>query len=150
MNRTIPGTDIQIGKWYHATQIPPRLIDSQGRQKYSLLLGVKDLGMIPGIYSESRKAYEWDCQRYEGEPRPGWISNDEINRKLDWVLEPARGVSCWMVIPDFDNKIASIDGLTGFATDSKKGSSDQATNVDEEERRLDRSGDNLFLQFQLN
>ena len=150
MNRTIPGTDIQIGKWYHATQTPPRLTDGQGRQKYSLLLGVKDLGMIPGVYSESRNAYEWDCQRYEGMPMPGWISRNEINNKLDWVLEPARGVSCWMIIPDFDNTIASIDGLTGFAPDPTKDTSGQSANRDNDEKRLDRSSDNPFLQFQLN
>ena len=137
----VPGTDIELGKWYHATQIPPKLTDERGREKYSLLLGIKDLGMIPGHYSESRKAYEWDCQRYEGEPRPGWISNDEINRKLDWVLEPARGVSCWMVIPDFDNKIASIDGLTGFGLEHEEDPGDQTTNVDTEQKRLNRSSD---------
>ncbi|WP_461117795.1 hypothetical protein [Spirosoma jeollabukense] len=150
MNRTVPGTDIQIGKWYHATQIPPRLTDGQGMQKYSLLLGVKDLGMIPGIYSESRQSYEWDCQRYAGPPRAGWLSRAEINTRLEWVLEAARGVSCWMVIPDFDNKIASIDGLTGFGLEQDEGPQDQKTNLDTEQKRLDRSDDNLFLQFQLN
>ena len=148
MNNTLPGTDIKIGKWYHATQIPPRLTDGQGREKYSLLLGIKDLGMIPGIYSESRNAYEWDCQRYEGAPRPGWISRQEINNNLDWVLEPARGVSCWMVIPDFDNTIASIDGLTGFATDHDDG--DQKANIDNEEKQVNRSSDEPFRQLHLN
>ncbi|GAB4044867.1 hypothetical protein GCM10028774_65700 [Spirosoma jeollabukense] len=119
-------------------------------QKYSLLLGVKDLGMIPGIYSESRQSYEWDCQRYAGPPRAGWLSRAEINTRLEWVLEAARGVSCWMVIPDFDNKIASIDGLTGFGLEQDEGPQDQKTNLDTEQKRLDRSDDNLFLQFQLN
>ena len=135
----IHGTDIEIGKWYHATQLPPGLIDEKGREKYSLLLGIKDLGLIPGHYSESRKAYEWDCQRFTGAPRSGSLSKEEINNNLEWVLEPARGVSCWMIIPDFDNTIASIDGLTGFATDHDEDDGSQKVNIDNEEKRLGRS-----------
>ena len=150
MNKTLPGTDIEIGKWYPSTQIPPRLTDGQGREKYSLLLGIKNLGMIPGLYSESRNAYEWDCQRYEGAPRPGWISSQEINNNLEWVLEPASGVSCWMVIPEFDNKLPSIDGRTGFSTDLEEDQIDQQANVDCEEKRLDRSSNELLRLLHLN
>ena len=150
MNLTIPGTDIQLGKWYHATQIPPQLTNHLGKDKYRLLLGIKGLGMIPGHYSESRKAYEWDCQRYEGAPRPGWISRQAINNNLEWVLELARGVSCWMVIPDFDNKIPSIDGLTGFDTDHHEDYGHEKANLDHEEKQLDQFSDELFRQLHLN
>ena len=150
MNITLSGTNIQIGKWYHATQIPPQLTNRLGKEKYSLLLGIKGLGMIPGLYSVSRNAYEWDCQRYEGAPRSGWISREEINKNLDWVLEPAKGVSCWMIIPDFDNAIPSIDGLTGFATDHDENGDNQKTNLDLTKEQLDRSSDLPFRQLHLN
>lgn len=130
----LPGTDIEVGKWYSATQRPPILkgkASEEEEDEFDLILGIKDVGARPGFYVPEEDQYYWHCERYDSfddEPVPGWTREQEINNNLEPTYEKARGVVCWLIIPNFDNDLPSIDGKTGYSPDP-----DQDWSVGEDE-----------------
>ncbi|MBD2753218.1 hypothetical protein [Spirosoma validum] len=110
------GSDIQVGKWYPADQLPPDIHSDAFKGNYNLLLGIQNIGVVLGDYSFQDGTYSWFYQRYDNdgiddEPTSG---KPEINSNPEWDTEPARGVSCWMIIPAFDKDIHSFDGSGYF------------------------------------
>lgn len=108
MNKTIPGTDIEIGKWYPATQ-PPPVVD----ENFEMLLGIEGFGAVPGDYQPDKKQYEWHCQRYDDfdDENIGVLTDKQsVNSNLDWVIEKARGVAGWIILPAMPDSWGSYDG----------------------------------------
>lgn len=120
MANVVPGTDVEVGKWYPAIQYPPDTRKFE-EDKYTLLLGIQGLGVRSGFFTgDEENRYYWHCERYDDfddEHIPGWTRTQEINNNLDEVYEVARGVSCWMIIEDFDNELPSYDGTNYYDPD---------------------------------
>ena len=117
---TVMGTDIELGKWYPADLPPPDIRSEALVDHYGLILGIQGLGTRSGFYSNEEQAYYWHCERYDSfddEHIPGWTREQEINNNLEWVYEKARGVSCWLIIPSFDNNLPSLDGSNFYDPD---------------------------------
>lgn len=132
----LPGTDVELGKWYPADLTPPDLNKEEWDGRYELLLGIKGFGIRSGFYSED--AYYWHCERYDSfddEHIPGWTRDQEINNNLDLVYEKARGLICWMIIPDFDNDQPSFDGTNFYDPDPDEvyGTEDDEDDLDDED-----------------
>lgn len=139
MSPTIAGSDVELGRWYPADLPPPRIPENLD-SKYSFLLGIQSVGIRSGFYDYEESQYYWHCERFDSfgyENIPGWTFNQQVNANLDWVYEVARGVSVWMLIPDFDNELPSYDGTSGFSLDPELDWSVREEEEGEEDTDLD-------------
>lgn len=142
----LPGTDIELGKWYPATQTPPAILDNEQEGSwFTMILGIPQLGPIPGFYSTKEGLFYWHCERYDefdDEPIEGWTRSQEINNNLDWVYDVAKGVSCWMIIPGMPD----FPTIQDDAKNSYIGSIDSDDDLDEglDEDDNDDSSDDFF------
>ncbi|GAB3949497.1 hypothetical protein GCM10028805_25820 [Spirosoma harenae] len=152
MITTIPGTDILTGKWYPADLPPPKLPEELYNE-YSLLLGIKSIGIRHGFYVHDEGKYYWHCERFDSfdfEEIPGWTFDQQVNANLDWVYEVARGVSAWMLIPDFDAEWPSVDGTSGHELDPDWSVKKEEEDDDDDDEYEGSSGSTFILPIHPN
>ncbi|MFD2936435.1 hypothetical protein [Spirosoma flavum] len=85
--------------WYPATLMPPDdFLDDDNQQ---MIIVVEGIGIISGFYSLDKKSFYMHCQRYdshEDKSTGGLTRQQEINRNLNWVVEPTSQVTHWMLV----------------------------------------------------
>ncbi|GAB3882657.1 hypothetical protein [Spirosoma agri] len=115
----LPSTDIELGKWYPATLIPPDLHEEQFGNDYSMILGIDGHGSVPGCYFLQKGMFYWHCERYgdfDDEAISGWTRAQEINNNIEWETDVAKDVSGWMIIADVPKDFETIqtDAVNSF------------------------------------
>ncbi|MCK8493542.1 hypothetical protein M0L20_16875 [Spirosoma sp. RP8] len=139
---TLPGTDIELGKWYPATQPPPDLYVEPLINKYAMILNIVGFGPLPGFYMHQDGKFYWHCERYDDfddERMPGWSRSQEINNNLDWVTDEAKSVNAWMLIPDAPEDFPSVqdDAVNSYVGTLPTDGDNDKYDIDEDEDDID-------------
>ncbi|MCK8490420.1 hypothetical protein M0L20_01075 [Spirosoma sp. RP8] len=89
----LPDTDIELGKWYSATQAPPDLTAESLENNYSMILNTDDSGPRTGFYNHQDKTFYWQNERMADQSRSQKANDNQ-------EIEEAKSVNAWLIIPN--------------------------------------------------